>query len=605
MYKRLTLTIITALFFAVVSGSLFAQESKLANQYYATGEYEKASMLYKRLYEKSRNNDFYFTRYLESLLAMENYDEAEKTIKEEIKKSPNEAHLYVAYGNIFEKKYELDRAEEQYQKAIENVKGDLGSISRLGNSFLRLAKYDLAIEVYKKSSEKLENKYVFAYNLADLYRRKGESEPMINYYLLSLLSSPNRLNSLKNLFQRYLAEDDYPLLQARLYELIQEYPEESVYPEMLQWVFISKKQYNRALRQARALDRKLNENGSRVYEIASIAQNAEDYDAAIDAYQYIIDSKGPNTRYYISAKLELLDCKRKKVINNYDYTQDELLELEKEYENFLDEFGKNSRTIFMVKEYAKFQALYLDNIEKAIALLEEVKVFGGINPETRASIKLDLGDYYLIKDDIWEATLLYSQVDKEFKEGVLGERARYRNAMLSYYNGDFEWSQEQFDILKSATTKLISNDAIDMSVFIMDNLGLDTTAVPLQMYAKAELLVYQNKFEEAFATLDSITLEFPDHGLKDDLMYIKAQIYKNQKKYDNAIAMYDEIIENHNEEIRCDNAMMELAELYENVLDQPEKAKTIYERIFLDFSNSTFAVEARKRFRILRGDEIQ
>ena len=599
------ITVLASLIFLISSVSGYGQESKLANEYYRSGEYEKAGMLYKKLYDESKNNHFYFGRYLESLLALENFDEAQKAVESEIKKRPNEAHLYVSYGNIFEKKYELEKAEKQYKKAIEKVKPDLGSVSRLGNAFLSLAKYDKAILVYESATDKLENKYVFAYNLADLYRRKGTTDKMIHYYLLSLLNTPNRANSLKNLFQRYLGEEDFEELQRQLYVMVQDHPEEVSYPELLQWVFIHKKDYTRALRQARALDRKYDENGSRIYEIGSIAQNAKDYDSAIRAYQYIIENKGPNTRFYISAKLQLLDCKRNKVTQNFDYTQDELIELEDEYESFLSEFGKNSQTIFLVKDYAKFQALYLNNIDKAISLLEEVKSFGGVTPEVRSNIKIDLGDYYLIKGDIWEATLLYSQVDKAFKEGVLGERARYRNAMLSYYNGDFEWAQQQFNILKAATTKLISNDAIDMSVFIMDNLNLDTTALPLQLYAQAELLVYQNKYDEAFQALDRIEKDFPGHGLKDDLLYIKAQIYKRKKQYDLTELYLQDIIDNHSEEIRCDNAMMELAELYQNILGMPDKAKDLYEKIFLNFSDSTFAIEARKRFRILRGDDIQ
>ena len=294
----------------LVSTTSIGQESKLASQYYQSGEYEKAGQLYKKLFLESNKNDFYFNRYLESLLALEKFGEAEGVIKDEIKRRPNDVHLYVSYGNIFEKKYELEKAQKQYRRAIENVKPDLGSVSRLGNSFLSLAKYDLAIEVYEKAGSKLDKKYVFAYNLADLYRRKGETDKMIHYYLVSLLNSPNRTKSLKNLFQRYLAEEEYSILQTNLYALIQEHPDEISYPEMLQWVFIHRKDYTKALRQARALDKKLNETGTRVYELGSIAKNAEDYAAAIEAYEYIINTKGPNTQYYINAKLELLDCKK-------------------------------------------------------------------------------------------------------------------------------------------------------------------------------------------------------------------------------------------------------------------------------------------------------
>lgn len=206
--------------------------------------------------------------------------------------------------------------------------------------------------------------------------------------------------------------------------------------------------------------------------------------------------------------------------------------------------------------------------------------------------------------DRWEASLLFSQVDKDFKEGQTGENARYRNAKLSYYAGDFEWAQEQFKILKGATSKLISNDAIDMSVFILDNLGMDTTEVTLQMFAQADLLAFQNKYAEAIAKLDSIKILFPEHSLDDDVLYTKAQIYRKLRKTDEMISMYNTIIEKFPTEIKADNAIYELAELYETKLNEPEKAKVLYEKIFTDYSASTFAFEARQRYRKLRGDEL-
>ena len=196
-------------------------------------------------------------------------------------------------------------------------------------------------------------------------------------------------------------------------------------------------------------------------------------------------------------------------------------------------------------------------------------------------------------------------MDKEFREDHLGEMARFKNAKLSYYIGDFEWSQEQFDILKSATSRLISNDAIDLSVFIMDNANLDTTYAPLQLFAEAELLFFQNRTSEAFAKLDSIQLLYPDHTLEDDVLFIKAESYKLRKEFDLAVEMYNEIIKDHPDAIRADNAIFSLASLYEFTLEDPGKAMELYEKLFIEYSDSTFAIEARKRFRILRGDRIQ
>jgi tetratricopeptide (TPR) repeat protein len=222
--------------------------------------------------------------------------------------------------------------------------------------------------------------------------------------------------------------------------------------------------------------------------------------------------------------------------------------------------------------------------------------------DTYSKAKLDLADFQLMKGEIWEATLLYSQVDKELKEEPLGEEARFRNARLAYYNGDFEWAQAQFDILKASTSKLISNDAIDMSVFIMDNLGLDSTAHPLASFAEAELLTFQNRFAEAQDKLQILSNLYPEHGLQDDILYLRAQILVKQRKYDQAVPLYEEIYTKYPEEIRADNALFILAGLYEEQLGKPEKAQELYEKIFVEYSGSTFSIEARKRYRILRGD---
>ena len=238
-------------------------------------------------------------------------------------------------------------------------------------------------------------------------------------------------------------------------------------------------------------------------------------------------------------------------------------------------------------------------------LLEELKATPGLDPNTLAEAKISLADYSLIGGDIWESSLLYSPVDKDFKEAQIGQEARFKNARLSYFNGDFQWAQAQFGILKAATTKLIANDALDLSVFIMDNLNLDTTSDAISLYSGAELLVFQNRFDEAFLKLDTLRRNFPEHSLQDDILYLEAQIYEKKRDYPKAAKLYEEVAEKFKEDIRADNSLYALAQLCEVQLNDLEKAKTLYEKIFTDYSGSVFAVEARKRFRILRGDKVQ
>ncbi|MEM9886605.1 MAG: tetratricopeptide repeat protein [Bacteroidota bacterium] len=599
--KKLFLVILSICFFQF----LFAQNARLAQQYYQSGEYEKAATIYQKLYAQNERNNYYFDRYLNCLVALEEFADAEKAVKKQMKKNPDDLKMYVSYGNLLELQLKDKEAQEQYDKAVKKMPADKFFVTQLANAFLGLSKYDEAIKVYQKGGKLINNKYAFSYNLAELYRRKGDTDLMVEEYLNSLAANPARLQTIKTLLQRYLPAAQFAVAKQKLYERIQSQPNATQYPELLAWIFIQEEDYGKALRQVRALDRKLNENGGRVYQLAEIAFNAKDYDAAIDAYEYIIEKKGLTSSFYLDAKRQSLRARRNQLVEGFDYTKEDLTGLEQEYDTFLDEFGRSKRTASIILELAELEAFYLNDLDKSIALLSEMMEYPNINRFTLAKAKIRLADFYLMQGEVWEATLLYSQVDKEFKEDLMGHEARYRNAKLSYYAKDFQWAQAQFDVLKASTSRLISNDAIDMSVFIMDNLGLDTTAVPLELYADAELLVFQNRFEEAFDKLEDIQLKFPEHGLQDDILYLQAQVYVKQGNYQAAEMAYQKIIDDHIEEIRADNAMYELAQLYENQLNDLEKAKTLYETLFIDFSGSTYAVDARKRYRILRGDDIQ
>ncbi len=585
--------------FLVLGFSAFAQPDKLAQEYFRNGEYEKASILYKKLFDKNPYSDFYFTRYLNCLLPLENYSEAEKLIKNQIKKYPEKTQLYVSYGNLYERQFEMEKAKKKYRDAISQIPAEKYQVIRLANSFVQLTKYDLALETYERGQEILKNDKLFAYELGDLYRRKGDAEPMVRNYLNALKENPSRLTSMKTLFQRYFSENEFKELQTQLYGRIQDEPNDATYPEMLTWLFIQKKDYNNALRQVRAMDKRLKENGGRVYRLAQTAARDEDYRTAIKAYNYIVESKGKTNTYYIEAKREILKCKRSALTAGYDYSLEELRILEGEYFEFLTEFGKNKNTASIVLELAELEALFINDLDKAIELLDGMVSFPGIQPQLQAKAKIALADYYLMQGERWESTLLYSQVDKAYKDDLLGQLARFKNAKLSYYVGDFEWAQAQFSILKASTSKLIANDALDLSVFILDNLGLDSTATPMFMFASADLLAFQNRHEKAFEVLDSIKSLFPKHSLEDDILYTKAKIHLKRKELKEAALLFEEISTGYPESIRVDNALFELAELNELYLDDKAKAVELYQRIFIDYSSSTYAVEARKRYKRL------
>ncbi|TXF88813.1 tetratricopeptide repeat protein [Neolewinella aurantiaca] len=591
--------------FLTLTTLVSAQNNQLAQQYYRDGEYEKSAELYLALAKEKPGNSFYFDRYVTSLLQLQRYDEAESALKKQLRKRPEEVSLYVKYGQLLEEKFDEEGAKQQYLKAVEELPADQYRITQLANAFIGMTKYEYAILAYEKGAKLLKKEGLFSYNLGDLYRRKGEIEPMISNYLDAIRDQPKRVRQVQTYFQRYLDKDGLLEAQKQLYARIQESGEKDpTYPEMLAWVFIQRKDYKSALRQARALDKRLDEEGERVLGIGRMAANARDYETAIAAFDYITENKNPGGGLYLEAKREGLLTRRRAITDGYDYTREDLKILEAAYEEFLAEFGTNPASARIAMQLAELEAIYLNDLDKAVKLLNDVVETKGVHAKIQAQAKISLADYYLMQGEVWESTLLYSQVDKKFKEDLLGHEARFRNARLSYFRGDFEWAQSQFDVLKASTSRLIANDALDLSVFIMDNLGLDTSALALQTYADAELLVFQNKFDDAFAKLDELKAKFPGHELEDDIVYLKSNIYVKLRRYDEAVAGYQSILDNYPESIRLDNSLWKLAGIYENQLDDKEKAKQLYETLFIDYSGSILAVEARKKYRELRGDAL-
>jgi tetratricopeptide (TPR) repeat protein len=585
---------------------LFAQDPNLANQYYQNGEYEKAGSLFEKLYQTNETSDYYFEKYVDCLANLQQYEKCEGILNKQIKKRPKEVHFFVALGGLFEKQNKEEQAKECYQKAIDKLGTDRYNITKLANTFTNSGKYQYAIATYEKGGELIKDKFAFSYYLGDLYRNKGDNAPkMIENYLNSLENNPTYLNTLKTVFQRYLTESEFGELQTQLYSKIQDKPNNTDFVELLTWVFIQRKDYKNAFRQAKALDRQLDETGARIYQIAEIAANDHDYAAAIEGFDYIVAEKGATGGYYMEAKRQSLDCRRKKIVENKDYTDADLRTLETEYEKFLTENGRSKVTANIIVELADLEGFYIKDVPKAIGLLKELIDYPGLDRNTVAKSKISLGDFYLMTGEVWESTLLYSQVDKEFKDDPMGHEARFRNARLSYYNGDFTWAQAQFDVLKASTSKLIANDALDLSVFIMDNSGLDTTTAPLKLYADADFFVFQNRFDSAYIKLDTLNARFPKHTLEDDVYWLEGQVSLKKREWTKAAGLFEKIIADFKDGIRADNALFALADLYEHQLNDPKKAQGLYEKMFTEFSGSTFAVEARKRFRKLRGDKLE
>jgi len=356
------------------------------------------------------------------------------------------------------------------------------------------------------------------------------------------------------------------------------------------------------------LDKRNKEDGQRVISLAKTALNNYKYDVAIDGYNYM-KSKGSSNYYYVESSIALLDAMKLKVVNSA-YSETSIDQLILAYQKALDEFGKTASTSQLIVDFAHVKAFYQsrynnNSVVEAINLLQNGLKIPGLDERQTALLKMELADIYVLTGLIWDASLLYGQVEKRFKYDEIGFEAKLKNAKVFYYSGDFGWSEAQLDVLKGSTSKLISNDAMELSVFISDNTGLDTTTEALSVFSKSELMLAQHKYDSALFMLELIEKNFPGHELSDNILFQKATIAHERGDYLLAAENYMAVYESFSNDILADNALIEAGRIYEKALQDTEKAMSIYETILTEYPSSLFVVEARKRFRSLRGDSVQ
>lgn len=589
----------------LTAGKISAQQSDadLALQYASTGDYEKAVVYFEKWYNRDPYSSY--PQYLACLTSLKDFEKAEKLVKKHIKKQPVNATLQVDLGGIYELQGKQSLADDTYRKAIKSLFPDIQQILNLGNKFIEIRKLDFAEQTFMQGRQLTDANYPFSFELADVYAQKQLPQKMVDEYLGVLEYNQQYLQNVQAILQNKIAFDLEgglsQIIRTSLLRKIQKSSESTIYTELLYWLLLQEKDFESALIQAKALDKRNDENGSRLMALGNLCVSNQEYKTAEDCYTYILQ-KGKSNQNYIAARMQLIYSRDQQITISGNYNPEALKKLEADYETAITELGKNQITAPLISDYAHLKAFHLGKTEEAISLLEETIAMPGIAPQFSAKCKLELGDILILTGEMWDASLYYSQVDKDFKNDAIGREAKFKNARLSFYMGEFEWAGAQLNVLKAATSQLISNDAMSLGLLIMDNLGLDSITEPLLMYSRADLYEFCNRNDQSMATLDSILTQFPAHSLTDEIWFKQAGIQVKKGNFSAASKLYMDIVETYPDDILADDALYRLADLTENKLLDKEKAKTLYELLLTKFPGSLYAVDARKKFRMLRGD---
>jgi len=601
----MTKKILYIFIFLFASNLIFSQnntgnEISLAYEYYRSKDYDKAEVLFKKIFEKTHAK-IYFTYYANCLIVQSKYDIAEKEIKNQVRKNKKDLSYYVDLGYLYKKRNNSEDAKKYFKKALKKLRSNPSQVRAVASAFIQRQEYENAEEAYYIGRQTTRG--TFRSELANLYAIQRKYDKMIDQYLFMLEQNSRNITLVQNRLQYFLKKDINDefanTLQTELIKRIQKPHSGIVFNQMLIWHYMQRKEFGKALFQQMAIDKRLHSSSKKVIELAEIAKENNDLITASTAYEYVID-KGENMPYFVDAKLGHLNVNYLKVQKGTLKNNEDLLKLEKEYELALIRFGINTKTIKAIVDLSHLQAFYLNKPKAAEDLLTNAIEIRGLDKKIAAKCKIKLGDILVFQNDLDYAALIYGQAEMDNKGNSLGDISKLKKAKLAYFANNFQWAKAQFDALKASTSKPVANDALYYSIHISENTEDDSLQLALKTFARAELFVFRHKTDSAIILLDTLISKNDGHQIIDDAIFLKAKIYEQDNDFIYAEKFYKKVITEYSWDILSDVATYRLAIMYEEKLNNKEEAAEYYKKLMLEHPDSIYVSDARRRFRKIR-----
>ena len=578
-------------------------DEKLAYEFYYKKEYDKARDIYKNLYD-SYGQTNYFSQYADCLILTGDYEAAEKAYKAFLKKNPKNWKSHVDLAYVYSQQGDNPKAVKYLNKVLKDVPETRNAIVEVSNLLRNRNFNDVAISLFDRGAKNPNINYNFYLEKAYTYNSMLDFENATECYLQYLKEKPEQYEMVKNRLRVMMMYDlngnVSDVIRMALLRKTQEEPENEGFSSLLMWYSLQEQDYDLALMQLKALDRRGKGDYERdIIYVAQIAGDNKQYDIAIEAYDYILEKSGEGV-FYVQATVGFIKNSYEKAKSEGNHDKSFYENLSKKIDDAFEKISFTNDLMPLVLVQADILAFELGRYDDAKALLNNVLEMN-LTQKNRAELKMKLADIYLLTDEVWEATLLYSQVEKSMKNEPIAHEAKFRNAQLRYFIGEFGWANAALDVLKAATSKLVANDAMTLSLTISDNLEYDT--VGLKRLAKADYYIYQRKYDLANVVLDSVVAYNPNEVSLPNVFYRKAKIAINEGDYELADSLFKRVYEGYADSYMADEALVEDAQLLENQLNRKEEAMECYSRLFDYYTASVYVAQARKSYRRLR-DEL-
>ena len=579
------------------SGLIFSQNEQLAQYYYDKGDFEKAKVSYEQLLNASPSNTQYFLRTVDCYQQLQQFDIAQKAIQERYNRYKQGVFL-VELGYNFQLQKNDSKAKNYYDQALEKIKTNPNDVYGIASSFEKKVLLEYALKAYETAME-IQPNYNFNFQIGMLYGQIGKTDQMIDLLLTESYKNPQNSNLIQTQLARFMnGETDNTAFKDAMRKalILRTQKDQDVFwNHYLSWFYVQQKEFGKAFIQEKAIYKREPESLISIVNLSQFALNEDDTETAAEILNFIL-ANTKDIDLLIQTNARLMEIKiAKSQEKDYPAINAELQQLLTTYE--ITPFSLSLQII-----QAHFLAFNLKKPEEGKAVIKKALDLN-LNEYQRADAKMELGDILLLEEKFNQALIYYSQIQLDLKNDIMSHEASLKAAKTSYYKTDFEWALKQFKELKSANTQLIANDALEYFLLINDNTVADSTQTALKQFAKGDFLIYQNKKPEAIAQFQNVLKNFKGQEIEAVTMLRLGKIYESLKDYSSALSQYQQIIDNHSDGIYVDEALFFSAEIYNDELKDTEKAKPLYEKVIFNHQDSIYFVDARKKYRELRGDK--
>jgi tetratricopeptide (TPR) repeat protein len=574
---------------------VFAQNEQLAANYFEKGDFEKALVSYEELLSKQPGNSNYFQRTVECYQQLSQFEKSQFLIEQRLDKY-KQPNLFIELGYNYQLQKDEKNATINYEKAIAKINENPANVYGVAITFEKKSLLDYALQSYTLAFS-LEPKYSFNQQMAVLYGQQGKVDLMIQKFLDEGEKNPQSTIFIQNYLSRFMSDESEESFAESLRKalILKIQKSQDVYwNQFLSWFYVQEKQYGKAFIQEKAIYKRNPESFSNIVSLAELAIEENQDEAAVSIIAFVLENTQDIDLQVFAHSFLIKHRIAKATVKDYPSIQMDL-------DILLKKFGVSPFTILLQEIQAAFFAFQLNDPESGKEILKNALKFQ-LNEYQKAELKIQLADILLLQEQFNQALIYYSQIETDLKNDQIGHEASLKVAKTSYFQGDFLWAQSQFKILKSASTQLIANDAMEYFLLINDNTVADSAQVALKKFARGDYLLYQNKNDLALAQFAKILTEHKGDEIESVTLLRLGKINEKAGHFNEALQFYKQIIDLHSEGIYVDEALFFSAEIYEEQLKQPELAKPLYEKMIFNHQDSIYFIEARRKFREIRGD---